>query len=196
ECTGYTSSNCGPGTADGSTSIYNTYLSKILAPLGVTTPYYSLLVKPASNAWSAKVVFVAANAWTSTQASWLDGVLAQPTTYTFIVRHEASNVTSAPGVTPSGQIIAAHPYTILIAGHDHTYKHVSQKQVLVGNGGAPLTSGSSYGYGIVSQRSDGAVQLSFYHYKTHALMDSFAVNPDGSPASTTPPGTFTLAASP
>ncbi len=200
ECTGATVSNCGPGTTNGATSIYNTFLSKILTPLGIHNPYYSLLVTPPNNAWSAKIVFVAANAWTSTQATWLDSILSQPSTYTFIVRHESSQANTAPGVTPSGQIIAAHPYTMLIVGHDHTYKHLSQKQVLVGNGGAPLTTGSVYGYGIVAQRTDGSIQLTFYNYKTHAVIDSFAVNADGSPATGNPPppppGTFTLAASP
>src|SRR5262249_30538261 len=35
ECTGYTASNCGPGTTDGATGIYNTYLQKVLNPLGI-----------------------------------------------------------------------------------------------------------------------------------------------------------------
>jgi hypothetical protein len=100
-------------------------------------------------------------------------------------------------VTPSAQIIAKHPYTMLITGHTHTYKHVSQKEIIVGNGGAPLTTGSAYGFGIVSQRSDGTIQFTFYNYKTHAVLDKFAVNADGSPASQNPPpGTFTLGASP
>jgi hypothetical protein len=200
ECTGATKSNCGAGTTNGLTSIYNTYVSKILTPLGLHGPYYSLLVQPPSMAWSAKVVFVAANAWTSAQATWLDSILSQPSTYTFIVRHESSQANTAPGVTPSGQIIAKHPYTMLIVGHDHTYKRMSQKEVMVGNGGAPLTTGSVYGYGVVAQRSDGTIQFTFYNYKTHAVLDSFAVNADGSPASSTPPppptATFSLAASP
>jgi hypothetical protein len=198
ECTGATNSNCGPGTVNGSTTIYTTYLAKVLQPMGITSPYYSLNVQPPDGSWSAKVVFVAANAWTSAQASWLDGVLSQPTTYTFVVRHESSQANTAPGVTPSGQIIAAHPYTMLIVGHEHTYKRQSQKEVIVGNGGAPLTTGSAYGYGIVSRRTDGSILFTFYHYKTHAVLDSFAVNADGSPATGNPPppGTFTLAANP
>ncbi len=203
ECTGATKSNCGPGTTNGLTSIYSTFVSKMLGPLGLQTPYYSVLVTPPDNSWSAKVVFVAANAWTSTQATWLDSVLSQPSTYTFIVRHESSTATTAPGVKPSGQIIASHPYTMLIVGHDHTYKRMSQKEVLCGNGGAPLTSGSSYGYGVVQQRADGSIQFTFYNYKTHAVLDSFAVNADGSPATGTPPppppppsATISLAASP
>jgi hypothetical protein len=198
ECTGATVSNCGPGTTNGTTSIYNTFVSKILTPLGLHNPYYSLLVTPPDNSWSAKVVFIAANAWTTAQATWLDSVLSQATTYTFIVRHESSHANTAPGVTPSGQIIAQHPYTMLIVGHAHTYQRLSQKEVLVGNGGAPLTTGSVYGYGVVRRQSDGTVQFTFYNYTTHAVLDSFAVNADGSPATSMPPpaATFSLSASP
>ncbi len=197
ECTGATKSNCGAGTTNGNTSIYTTFVSKILTPLGLTTPYYSLMIAPPNNAWTAKIVVIAANAWTQTQATWLDSTLAQPTTYTFVVRHESSQANTAPGVTPSGTIIAAHPYTMLIVGHSHTYKHLSQKEVIVGNGGAPLTTGAAFGYGIVQRRTDGTILFTFYNYKTHAVLDSFAVNADGSPASgNPPPATFSLAASP
>ena len=200
ECTGATKSNCGAGTTNGNTSIYTTFMSKVLAPIGVHNPYYSVLVTAADNSWTAKVVFIAANSWTSAQSTWLDSVLAKPTTYTFIVRHESSQASTAPGVSPSGTIIAKHPYTMLIVGHDHTYKRLTQKEVMVGNGGAPLTTGSVYGYGIARRRSDGAIQFTFYNYKTHAVLDTFAVNADGSKASSTPPPppntTFTLAASP
>src|SRR5262249_51192648 len=116
ECTGATASNCGPGTTNGATSLYNNFLQKVLNPIGVHNPYYSLLVHPANNAWTAKFVYVAANAWTSSQSSWLDTILAQPTTYTFVVRHESSAATNAPGTTPSDTIIAKHPYTLLIVG--------------------------------------------------------------------------------
>ncbi len=203
ECTGATASNCGPGTTDGSTSIYTSYMSKVLAPLGISTPYYSLLIAPSNHAWSAKVVLVAANAWTSAQATWLTSVLSQPSTYTFIVRHESTSANTAPGVTPSEAIINAHPYTMLIVGHDHTYKRFGQKEVLLGNGGAPLTTGSAFGYGIASLRSDGAIQFTISNYLTHAVIDSFAVNADGSTATNTPPSpppppasTFTLKATP
>lgn len=187
ECTGATRSNCGPGTANGSTSIYNTYLSKLLAPLGITTPYYSLLITPTDKAWSAKVVFIAANAWTKAQATWLANVLSQPSTYTFIVRHEHSFANTAPGVLPSESIIAAHPYTMLIVGHQHAYRRVSQKEVLFGNGGAPLTTGSAFGYGVVSRRSDGAIQFTIFDDTTRTAIHSFAVNADGSTAAGNPP---------
>ena len=42
-----------------------------------------------AGSWTAKLVFIAANAWDGTQQFWLDNVLGEPTTYTFCVRHEA-----------------------------------------------------------------------------------------------------------
>ena len=49
----------------------------------------------------------------------------------------------------------------LIVGHSHTYGHYTSpypREVLIGNGGAPLTSTTKdYGFGLFKQRSDGAI---------------------------------------
>ena len=104
----------------------------------------------------------AANAWDTAQNTWLESTLAVPTTYTFVVRHEASDATPPlpPGVAGVDALLAKYPYTLLIVGHTHDYGHYSDApQVLViGNGGAPLSSSSyDYGYGLLSQRCDGAI---------------------------------------
>ena len=184
ECTGFTASNCGQGNADGLTDNYNQFLSKLLGPIGKTTPYYSFVIKATDGSWTSKFVFVAANAWDSGQASWLQTTMAQPTTYTFIVRHEPSSASTAPGVAPSDQIINAVPYTLLIVGHSHTYGHPSQKEVLFGNGGAPISGSANYGYGVFLQRPDGAIQVDAVDYQSGQADASFhfAVKPDGSPA--------------
>jgi len=183
ECTGSTTSNCGTGNVDGLTTNYQTFLKDLLGPIGQTSPYYSFNVTSPTNAWTAKFVFVAANAWDSAQASWLQSTLAQPTTYTFIVRHESASAYTAPGVTPSENIMKQYPYTLSIVGHSHTHDHPSGKEVLFGNGGAPLTGGT-YGFGLVTQRSDGTIQVDAYDYSTVSAEPAFrfAVNPDGSPA--------------
>ncbi len=183
ECTGYTNSNCGSGNADGVTSIYSNYLSKLLGPIQKTLPYYSIRVDATDGSWTSKFVFVAANAWTTTQATWLAQALAVPTTYTFVVRHEASDVTQAPGVTPSESIMASHPLTLSIVGHDHTYRH-SGTELLVGNGGAPLTENVPYGYAVVERRDDGAIAVDVIDVGTGAPDASFhfAVHADGTPA--------------
>ena len=184
ECTGYTASNCGVGTSDGETDQYQKYMQKYVAPLGLTTPYYSTRIDAIDGSWTSKFVFVASNAWTGTQAAWLEQALSVPTTYTFVIRHTDVGATTAPGTTPSANIIGAHPYTLLIVGHSHTYRHSApNKQLIVGNGGAPITTGANYGYVIAHRRpSDGAIEFNSYDYDTGAINDTFAVNADGTTA--------------
>ena len=121
ECTGYTNSNCGSGNPDGVTNNYSAFLSNLLAPIQQTSPYYEIDVNASAGSWTAKFLFVAANAWTSAQSSWLDSTLAQPTTYTFLIRHESASANTAPGVSPAEAIMAKYPYTLSIVGHSHTY---------------------------------------------------------------------------
>jgi hypothetical protein len=185
ECTSATSSNCGPGGVDGVTANYAAFLEKMLAPIGQAKPYYAVHVAASDATWTAKFLFVAANAWSTDQAAWLEGSLSKPSTYTFVVRHEPASATTAPGVTPSEAVMARHPYTLAIVGHVHTYAHDTEtpRQVLVGNGGAPL-SGKDYGFAVFSQRADGAIEVDMVHWKTLSADRSFhfAVWPDGSPA--------------
>jgi hypothetical protein len=184
ECTGATASNCGSGNSDGVTDNYSQFLAKMLKPLGQTQPYYSFGVDSSSGAWTAKFVVVAANAWDNAQAAWLEATLARATTYTFIVRHEPAAASTAPGVNPAEQIQSQHPYTLSIVGHSHTYAKSGAKEVIIGNGGAPLTSsGANYGFGLVEQRDDGSIQFDVVDYATmqRDTRFTFAVRPDGSP---------------
>ena len=184
ECTGATASNCGAGNADGITNNYSAFLSQMLGPIGKTLPYYAIDLKAADATWTAKLVFIAGNAWSSAQAAWLETTLAAPTTYTFIVRHEPKDTTQAPGVSPSEAIMAQHPYTLALVGHTHTYYHFPGREVLVGNGGAPLSGSKNFGFAIVSQRPDLALQVDMVDYAS-GLGDSkfhFVVKPDGTPA--------------
>jgi hypothetical protein len=184
ECTGATASNCGPGNVDGMTDNYTQFLTAMLQPLGQSRPYYSFSIDSSSARWTAKFVVVAANAWDDTQAGWLESALARTTTYTFVVRHEPASVRTAPGVAPAERIMSQHPYTLSIVGHSHTVSRSGAKEVTIGNGGAPLTSsGTNYGFGLVQQRADGAIQVDVVDYAT-MLRDpnfTFAVQPDGSP---------------
>jgi hypothetical protein len=133
--------------------------------------------------WTAKLVFVACNAWSSTQATWLDGELQKPTTYTFVVRHEGTSAMSQTPCAQSQTIINSHPLTLLVVGHTHTYAHYgSDKEIIVGNGGAPLTTGMNYGYVIVSRNASGTVTITAYDYMTHAVLDTFSIQASGSAA--------------
>lgn len=177
ECTGATASNCGPGSSNGITNNYSNFLSMLLAPISQTKPYYSIKINAADNSWTAKYVFVAANAWDSTQSSWLSSALAVSTTYTFIIRHEDSSYTTAPGVSPSEAIIASYPYTLEIVGHAHDYYHGDgTKVVTVGNGGAPISTSQDYGYALVHQLTNGNVQVDMYDYMTNAADSKFTFN--------------------
>ena len=51
----------------------------------------------------------------------------------------------------------------------------------VGNGGAPLTGPLDYGYVVATQRADGAIVLQALDYATNAVVQTFAVKPDGTP---------------
>ncbi len=182
ECTGATASNCGTGNADGVTKNYTTFLTEMLGPIHVTLPYYTVDVASPTGAWTAKFLFVAANAWDATQATWLDAEMAKATTYTFVVRHEGVTADTAPGVKPSAAIMAKHPYTLLLAGHTHTFDYSpTDREVITGNGGAPLSGSVNYGYVIAQQRADGAIVFQERDYVSNAVAKTFAVKADGTP---------------
>ncbi len=173
ECTGATASNCGPSGSDGETNNYKNFLSMFLGPIGQSNPYYSVEIDSSTGAWTSKFVFVAGNAWSSAQSSWLSSTMSKPTTYTFVIRHESSGANTAPGVSPSDSIINSYPYTALIVGHTHTYEWYGSNQVIIGNGGAPLSGSGNYGYGLVSQRSDGNIVFDMIDYMSLKADSSF-----------------------
>jgi hypothetical protein len=183
-CSGSTDCNCGPNNPGGTTANYNAFISQMMAPLSQTNPYYSFNVTATDNSWTAKFVITAANAWDSGQQSWLQNVMAQKTTYTFIVRHQASDATPPlpPGVAGVDAVIANYPYTLMINGHAHTYYYYwgNPNRVTIGNGGAPLTS-KTYGYGMFSRRCDGAIVGDMYDYMSNAADSKFhfVITPDG-----------------
>lgn len=182
ECTGGTASNCGSGNEDGMTSNYKLFLSKMLALTGKQKPYYDFRVDATDHSWSAKFVVIAANAWDQTQATWLQSAMAKPTTYTFVIRHEPDYSNTAPGVTPSQTIVSAYPVTMWIAGHSHTLSYYSgKKEIIVGNGGAPLTGSVNYGYVLATQRADGSIEFRAKDYSSLATVRTFAVAADGTP---------------
>jgi hypothetical protein len=183
----YTTSDnndCGPGNPGGATANYNAFISGMMTPINQTLPYYSIKVSASDSSWTAKFVVTAANAWSSAQQTWLTTTMAEPTTYTFVVRHEASDATPPiPDCIPViDSIITAAGYTLLIVGHTHNYGHYTDapQTVVLGNGGAPLSSGD-YGYGLFSQRCDGAIVVDEYDYLSGAT-DSyfhFVITPTG-----------------
>jgi hypothetical protein len=178
ECNGYTDSNCPSGSYTG---MMQDYINKIVTPTtGQSSPYYSALYQASDGSWTAKVIFIAANAWNTAQNSWLSATLAVSTTYTFTVRHEPYNDARAPGVTPSeslmGSSFNAGHLTLSITGHTHLvqlpggtqpygdpYGSTLSYEIISGNGGAPLDAGPAYGYMVATRRaSDGAIVVQGY----------------------------------
>jgi hypothetical protein len=152
----------------------------MLGPINQTEPYYSETVSAPDGSWSAKLVFIACNAWTTAQGTWLTSQLAMPTTYTFVVRHESAADMSGTKCSASQTTIDKYPLTLLVVGHTHEYSHEkSEKELINGIGGAPLTSGTDYGYTIVSRNSDGTLGVTTYDYATHATIDAFTIKADG-----------------
>ena len=192
ECLTITSSNCCPTCSGGTPSNYTAFLTDLLGHFGLPNqlPYYSVSMSSSdpTNPWTAKFVFVAANAWDDGQSTWLRGILAQPTTYTFVVRHEPDyDNSSCTGCGASDAIVKAFPYTLLLTGHDHTFKTVpASSELVVGVGGAQLDSSSAdqYGYVVCSQEPGGniACQESDYNSATSSYQNSsMTVTPKGTP---------------
>jgi hypothetical protein len=188
ECTGADVSNCAFGEGSLNTA---DFMSVMLAPIGQTLPYYTETVSASDGSWNAKFIITACNAWDSTQASWLTQQLAVSTTYTFVVRHEsAEDLASgddgkAYPCAASQTAIDNANVTLLIVGHTHEYAHnPSNKEIVNGLGGAPLTSGTDYGYTIVSRNSNGTLTVTTYDYQGGSTIDSFTINAAG--ASATP----------
>ena len=96
--------------------------------------------------YAAQVEFYGPNRSSVLEGNWIGlnvvNVGGNPTTYTFIMRHEAASANTAPGVTPSETIMAKYPYTLAIVGHTHDYEKSGAKEVIFGNEGAPLTTSS------------------------------------------------------
>jgi hypothetical protein len=176
ECDGATASNC---PLANETPNVQAFMGK-LAPSGSTLPYYRIdKTTPMGN---AKFLFVAANSWSATQLTWLQQQLADPTTYTFIVRHEPADTTETPGVTPSETAMQAAPYTLALLGHSHEYRHVDTQHVISGNAGAPLSGSSNYGLLLVQQETNGNITVTEYDQVSGAPLDLWSVTPTGQPA--------------
>ncbi len=179
ECNSFTDGNCAASPTVNMTDFETT----MLAPIAQTKPYYTQTFQASDGSWTAKFVFIACNAWDGTQLTWLQGELANPATYTFVVRHEGVADMSQTPCSDSQPPIDANPLTLLIVGHTHEYAHSgSDKEIINGIGGAPLTSGTNYGYTIISRNADGTLTVTTKDYMSGSAIDSFNILADGSGA--------------
>lgn len=171
ECTGATASNCPKGNE---TANIRAFMAK-LTPPGTAMPYYR--VDADTGHGTAKFIFVAANAWSEGQATWLETQMADPTPFTFVVRHEAPAVKETMGVAPSEAIIHKYPLTLELLGHWHRYQRIDDKHVVSGNGGAPLSFGH-YGFLLVDLLDNGNFSVAEVDQATGNVSDSYAVCPN------------------
>jgi hypothetical protein len=183
ECDGTTTDNC---TSTSGIALYNydAFVQLMLQPVSQTQPYYTINFAGTNNAWTAKFVFVACNAWSTTQASWLSTALSQATTYTFVVWGANLTDTQNPCLTGTGSdnfttILNSYPYSLLISGGTGgTYQYnAPQNEVVVSNGGEPLTNNIDYGYVIAQQQTNGQIVFVEYDYLTNVAQAAFEVGP-------------------
>jgi hypothetical protein len=175
ECTGYTASECGSGNADGITDNYCAWSGLFLTPIGESLPYYSRTITANDGSWTAHFIFVALNYWSSAQQSWLTQQLAQSATYTFVIHHESSSAGS-PSALSTVERMERSVETLSIVGHSHTWVGSSgSKELLVGNGGAPLTGSGTYGYTTVLRQSNGSLVVTNYDYQSNQVKNTFTV---------------------
>jgi calcineurin-like phosphoesterase family protein len=170
ECTGATASNCPAGNE---TANMRGFITKLL-PDGIFLPYYRKDFDTGRGI--AKLVIIAANAWSDKQAMWLETQLADPTAYTFVVRHEAAAVKDTAGAAASEAIVQKHPLTLELLGHWHSYEKLDDRHVVSGNGGAPLSSGH-YGFLLVDLLTNGNLSVSEIDQATGSSSDTFTICP-------------------
>jgi hypothetical protein len=174
ECNGYTDSNC-PALNE-----YPNVRSFVkLLPSGVSSPWYRVDFDTPSG--KAKFLFVAANAWSTAQEDWLKTQLADPTTYTLVVRHEPATNThgTAPGAQPSEALLTGAAFTLELLGHTHEYRHEDLQHVISGNAGAPISGGSHYGFLLIEQGTDGRLTATEYDQATGQATDTWTITADG-----------------
>jgi Calcineurin-like phosphoesterase len=176
ECDGATGSNCPNGDE---TPNVRAFVAQ-LTPAGTAKAYYRVDV--ATRHGKAKFLFIAPNAWTTEQSSWLAAQLADPTTYTFAIRHEPSG-TAAPGVDGSDHQLVMAPFSMLLLGHFHEYRRYDVQHVISGNGGAPVRAGETAGFGFlwIQELDDGNLSATEIDQTTGNAVDTFQLTPNGSP---------------
>ena len=174
ECMG-TGSNSGHCTSTSQNANYLAYMNA----LNRTHPYYKVNIHTSQGL--ATFVFVADNSWSTAQETWLKSTLTTADAnakYTIVVKHHPSGNTSVAANATITNIINQHKYTLLLTGHIHHYSHPHPREIVLGTGGAHLTTTSDYfGYAIVDQKANGNLGVKVYDLNTGAAMDSWSVTP-------------------
>jgi len=170
ECDGYTAGNCGLNQ----TQNFRAFMTIILGPNQQALPYYAVPINGTDGSWTSKMLVVACNSWDSTQSDWLKAQLAKPTTYTLLVRHEPAEANTGPCVNQAEAIMKTANYDLSLVGHTHYFKgSANSKEIVIGNGGAPL-SGGSFGY-VTIERVSGGWKVINYDYASQLPINTFTI---------------------
>ncbi len=176
--------------------------------------YYETLTAP--NGDTAKFVVTAANAWDSTQASWFDGTLAVPSTFTFVARHEPDDAIGCSDSTPGDNTTSDCPYiadvqtsinahpgsvTLKLEGHTHELRFDDANDAIVSGGGGVAieqtcssnstnTTYCNHGYVWCQERTDKTLLCTVYDAASNSPVSA---PPPRVAANGTPTGTLNYA---
>jgi predicted phosphodiesterase len=143
----------------------------------VLSPAVYYAVRGSVGQRSFKIVFVADDAWNATEEAWFNLQMAEHTDLTFVARHHPS-YNAQPSNMHILSLIQHAQVTLLLSGHSHYYRHQSDREVIIGNGGAPLdASNGFYGYATMDIGPDGQIQIEALRESDDAMMDQFTVPP-------------------
>jgi hypothetical protein len=153
-----------------------------LAPIS-SQPWYSIDINTGFGL--ARFVVIADNGWSNAEAAWLDATLTDAdknAKYIFVARHHPLDNTDLPQFATITQVIKAHRHTMVLTGHTHefkldTFNDPSGRTLVMGAGGAPLQSGTWYGFGTVEQLPNGNLAVKLYDQATGNQTAAFTLGP-------------------
>ena len=175
ECSGESTALCTTAVY-GHNANYTAFIDALrtISPL----PYYRFDVQTENGL--AVFLVVADDVWDATEQSWLEQQLTDADAkarYTFVSKHHPDGNTDHPQFQQIYDLVTSHKFTLFFTGHSHYYRHESSRVMVLGCGGAPLTGGNFWGYGIVAQQADGSISVTVYDQASGAMQDSFTVQP-------------------
>jgi hypothetical protein len=143
-------------------------------------PYYRFDVTTQTGL--AAFIIIADDVWDAAEEAWLEAQLTdadQKAKYVFVSKHHPDRNTDHPEFQQIYNQVRRHHYTLFLTGHSHLYRRQSNdpRALVIGTGGAPLSSGSFWGYGTVTQGADDRITVTIYDQSTGMVRDNFTVTP-------------------
>jgi hypothetical protein len=115
--------------------------------------------------------------WDSRQLAWVGQELSNGAPYHIVVKHHPSDSTDNDN-TQFNTLVSQTPPTLILSGHEHLYRKLMPRELVLGEGGAPLAqSAHSYGFAMIDELSDGSgFQVTVYNSDTDAPTDQWQVS--------------------